>query len=371
VSQTIKAGPALIVEDEFLVAMHVETVLEDLGFSQIEWANTVAAAERSVERARPTFAVLDINIGPDLVFPVAERLRTLGIPFVFSSGGGAPPAEWAQHPLNARALAAALETLGALSPAGAPAATLGDVIYANSRTAPPEQEWLTLVQSVAAGDEIALHHLYERAHQPVLTLLTRITGSRETAEELAIDVFHDVWRHASKCDVQNSGVLGWIMNLARAHGLERLRLENAHNPTSAGADQHPKSARTEERLQTLLSLRIARDSGRAPIMPPAPTWREPEWEAVAPGIECKLLAADAERHRVTMLVRLEPGASYPPHTHAGAEELHLLEGELWIDDRKLYPGDYNYGAPGATDHRVWSETGCSCVLITSTKDVLQ
>lgn len=39
------------------------------------------------------------------------------------------------------------------------------------------------------------------------------------------------------------------------------------------------------------------------------------------------------------------GASYPAHTHAGAEELHLLEGELWINGRKLVPGDYNYGAP--------------------------
>ena len=44
---------------------------------------------------------------------------------------------------------------------------------------------------------------------------------------------------------------------------------------------------------------------------------------------------------------------------------------LQIDDRKLVPGDYNYGAPEAGDDRVWSETGCTCVLITSTKDVLR
>ena len=46
-------------------------------------------------------------------------------------------------------------------------------------------------------------------------------------------------------------------------------------------------------------------------MPPPPQrWSEQEWEQVAPGIECKLLATDAERHRVSMLVRLAPGASY-------------------------------------------------------------
>jgi anti-sigma factor ChrR (cupin superfamily) len=129
--------------------------------------------------------------------------------------------------------------------------------------------------------------------------------------------------------------------------------------------------RPPQSLQTRLARRIADESGQAPVLPAARSWSEPDWEEVAPGIACKLLATDAERHRVSMLVRLAPGASYPPHTHAGIEELHLLHGELWIDERKLAAGDYNYGAPGAGDERVWSETGCTCLLITSTKDILR
>ena len=124
-------------------------------------------------------------------------------------------------------------------------------------------------------------------------------------------------------------------------------------------------------LQGRLARLIAEDTGKPSLPPQAQQWSEPEWEQVAPGIECKLLATDEERHRVSMLVRLAPGASYPPHTHAGVEELHLLDGELWIDERKLFPGDYNYGAPGAGDNRVFSETGCTCVLVTSTKDTLR
>jgi anti-sigma factor ChrR (cupin superfamily) len=123
-------------------------------------------------------------------------------------------------------------------------------------------------------------------------------------------------------------------------------------------------------LQGRLALRIAEETGKEPVLPP-PQWFEPEWEEVAPGIECKLLATDTARRRVSMLVRLAPGASYPAHTHAGVEELHLLDGELWIDDRQLFPGDYNYGPPGAGDDRVWTETGCTCVLITSTEDTLR
>jgi anti-sigma factor ChrR (cupin superfamily) len=123
-------------------------------------------------------------------------------------------------------------------------------------------------------------------------------------------------------------------------------------------------------LQGRLAQRIAAETGTAPVMPPPRQWSEPEWEEVAPGIFCKLLANDTENHRVSMLVRLLPGVAYPPHVHAEVEELHLLEGELWIDERKLHPGDYNKAQAPTGDKRVWSETGCTCVLITSTRDIL-
>ena len=123
-------------------------------------------------------------------------------------------------------------------------------------------------------------------------------------------------------------------------------------------------------LRERLAQRIAQDTRGKPELPPPPAWVEPEWEEVAPGISCKLLASDPDGHRVSMLVRLAPGTDYPPHSHAGVEELHLLDGELMIDERKLYPGDYNRAEPGTADKRVWSETGCTCVLITSTQDKL-
>jgi RNA polymerase sigma-70 factor (ECF subfamily) len=103
--------------------------------------------------------------------------------------------------------------------------TLGDVLYAKSKPPVQEQDWVTLVQSVAAGDQLALHALYERAHRPVFTLIMRITANRETAEEVTIDVFHDVWRRASIYDAANGTVLGWIMNQARSRAIDRLRFE--------------------------------------------------------------------------------------------------------------------------------------------------
>ncbi len=119
-----------------------------------------------------------------------------------------------------------------------------------------------------------------------------------------------------------------------------------------------------------LAQRIAEETGKEPVLPPLQLPAKSEWEEVAPGISCKLLATDTEKNCVSMLVRLAPGTNYPPHRHAGVEELHLLHGELMVDDKKLYSGDYIRSEADSVDHRVWSETGCTCVLITSTKDAL-
>src|SRR5688572_18415883 len=93
-------------------------------------------------------------------------------------------------------------------------ATLGDVLYAKSRPAVPEQDWVKLVHGIAAGDQHALHALYERAHRPVFTLMLRLTASPAAAEELTLDVFHDVWRLASGYDAAQGTVLAWVMNRA-------------------------------------------------------------------------------------------------------------------------------------------------------------
>jgi RNA polymerase sigma-70 factor, ECF subfamily len=104
--------------------------------------------------------------------------------------------------------------------------TLGDVLYAHQpKTLVSEKDWVGLVLSIAAGDQLALHALYERTHRVVFTLTMRITGNRETAEEVTLDVFHDVWRRASRYDAADGTVLGWIMNQARSRAIDRLRFE--------------------------------------------------------------------------------------------------------------------------------------------------
>ena len=114
--------------------------------------------------------------------------------------------------------------------------TLGDLLYANQSHAPTSEGiWIGMVRSIAAGDQLALHSLYEQTHSIVFTLTMRIVKDRETAEELTLDVFHDVWRKASTYDPANGSVVGWVMNQARCRAIDRLRYEQrkkrVHNET--------------------------------------------------------------------------------------------------------------------------------------------
>jgi RNA polymerase sigma-70 factor (ECF subfamily) len=120
------------------------------------------------------------------------------------------------------------------------ARTLGDLLYADTtRTPVSEKDWVGLVQSIAARDQRALHALYEQTQRLVYTLSVRIVNSRETAEEVTLDVFHDVWRRAATYDPANGSVVGWIMNQARSRAIDRLRFEQRKKRVHGPGDAPP------------------------------------------------------------------------------------------------------------------------------------
>ncbi len=91
----------LIVEDESLVAMLLETILADLGCdvvgpeSNIEDGLNVASGTVPLDAA-----LLDVNVAGREIFPVAEALKARGVPFVFSTGYGEAglPEHWRGNP---------------------------------------------------------------------------------------------------------------------------------------------------------------------------------------------------------------------------------------------------------------------------------
>ena len=87
-------------------------------------------------------------------------------------------------------------------------------------------------------------------------------------------------------------------------------------------------------------------------------WRP---SAVAPGVFVKDVAITAGWEM--QIVRFEPGARFPVHTHEHPEFLFILEGELVQGGRRLGPGWASVASPGSVDDDVYSETGCVFVLV--------
>ncbi len=83
----------MIVEDEALVAMMVEDLLGDLGCQVAGSFGAVGEALIWLGGSHGDLdgAVLDVNIGGEMVFPVADALRLRGVPFVFATGYGDLP----------------------------------------------------------------------------------------------------------------------------------------------------------------------------------------------------------------------------------------------------------------------------------------
>lgn len=116
--------------------------------------------------------------------------------------------------------------------------TLGAVLYARRARAPqPEKDWAELLHAVGAGDQLALHALYDRSHRLVFTLIMRITNNRQSSEELTLDVFHDVWRRAAAYDPAGGSVLGWLLNQARSRAIDRVRFEGRQKRLQPGTEE--------------------------------------------------------------------------------------------------------------------------------------
>lgn len=90
----------LIVEDEFLIAIHAADVMEGLGFTVIGPVSTVEQALTVVVSGGFDGAILDVNLSGSLVFPVAEALEERGVPFILTSGYEATglPERWRKCP---------------------------------------------------------------------------------------------------------------------------------------------------------------------------------------------------------------------------------------------------------------------------------
>lgn len=115
----LRGQTILLVEDEALIAMEIEMVLDSLGAHIVGPVPDLPEALAAAETGRFDAAVLDVDLGGEDVFPVAERLLRRRVPFLFHTGHGLrleiardfPDAPVCKKPIAAERLARHLAAL--------------------------------------------------------------------------------------------------------------------------------------------------------------------------------------------------------------------------------------------------------------------
>jgi RNA polymerase sigma factor (sigma-70 family) len=80
-----------------------------------------------------------------------------------------------------------------------------------------------LIGKIGAGDSAAMAHLYDATVDRVYARVLRLTGNTADAEDITIDVYHQLWRSARQFDCAPGAPLQWLMVIARTRALDCCR----------------------------------------------------------------------------------------------------------------------------------------------------
>src|SRR5712692_9668706 len=82
---------------------------------------------------------------------------------------------------------------------------------------------LALVRRIVDGEEAALRSLYDRYGGLVYSVALRVLRDAQAAEEILQDIFHHLWKAASRFDPARGSLPGWLLVTTRNRSIDRLR----------------------------------------------------------------------------------------------------------------------------------------------------
>ncbi len=129
----------------------------------------------------------------------------------------------------------------------------------------------------------------------------------------------------------------------------------------------PPSAAVRRRLMARLKGEPGDEPGVRTVSSSDGRWEAGSTESV----RIKRLGGGVEQGRVVLLVDLSPGAQFPSRSHAGSEELFVVDGDVLVGGRRLGPGDFQEAEAGTVHPPLRSLQGCRLLFVVSALDFVE
>src|SRR5437016_12234407 len=101
-----------------------------------------------------------------------------------------------------------------------------------------EQEDRELIQGMASRDADALDTFYTRYNRVAFSLVLRIVGNRQDAEDVLTDVFWQIWQQSSRYDSSRGKPIAWLLTIARTRAIDCIRSTNRHQTRTEELETH-------------------------------------------------------------------------------------------------------------------------------------
>lgn len=130
----------------------------------------------------------------------------------------------------------------------------------------------------------------------------------------------------------------------------------------SASEATPSPAVRERLLAKITATPQAAQPAATPLV--ATRYQEIQWKECGNGVFAKLLFKDPVAGTVTRLYKLAPGTEFAEHTHPGAEQCFILEGDFIVNGESFGPGDFHCAPLGSTHQHITTTQGTTLLVIT-------
>jgi RNA polymerase sigma-70 factor (ECF subfamily) len=169
---------------------------------------------------------------------------------------------------------------------------------------------LELLERIRRGDPAALDVLYARYAPPVYSLVWKVLQNTEEAEDVALDVFWQIWRQADRYDPSRGAPPAWIFTVARSRAIDRLRARHRREDRTVSFDDPAANLDPldeEAAPDQVASFRQTRDAVREAMKSLSPVQREAVELAFFKGLTHVEIARKLRQPLGTVKTRIRQG----------------------------------------------------------------